>query len=34
MLKQGTNNIDTRVKMFKGENPEKNQTNSTQFNNT
>ena len=34
MLKQGTNNIDTRVKMFTGENPEKNQTNSTQFNKT
>ena len=23
MLKQGANNIDTLVKMFKGENPEK-----------
>ena len=26
MLKQGANNNDTRVKMFKGENPEKNST--------
>ena len=24
MLKQDANNIDTHVKMFKGENPEKN----------
>ena len=24
MLKQGANNIDTRVKMFTGKNPEKN----------
>ena len=26
MLKQGANNNDTRVKMFKGEKPEKNST--------
>ena len=24
MLKQGANNIDTRIKIYKGENPEKN----------
>ena len=34
MLKQGANNIDTRAKMFKVENPEKNliQLNSVQWN--
>ena len=34
MLKQGANNIDARVKVFEGENPEKNsiQLNSFQWN--